>query len=36
MRQWANPLVVAVSGILLTLACYYAPYNKPPHWLHWW
>jgi len=35
MRQWANPLVVAVSGILLTLACYYAPYNQHTHWLHW-
>ncbi len=35
MRQWANLLVVMVSGILLTLACYYAPYNQHTHWIHW-
>ena len=35
MGQWCNSLVVAVSGILLTLACYYAPYNQHTHWLHW-
>ncbi|MEZ8219255.1 CAAX protease self-immunity [Candidatus Fervidibacteria bacterium JGI MDM2 SSWTFF-3-K9] len=35
MGQWYNSLVVAVSGILLTLACYYAPYNQHTHWFHW-
>ncbi|MFN3420968.1 MAG: lysostaphin resistance A-like protein [Armatimonadota bacterium] len=35
MGTKARPLLVAFSGTLLALACYFAPYNQHTHWVQW-
>ncbi len=35
MSDVAKSSVIAVVGILLTLACYFAPYNQHIHWIQW-
>ncbi|MCX7642632.1 MAG: CPBP family intramembrane metalloprotease [Armatimonadetes bacterium] len=35
MRRIEKFSVVVVSGILLTLACYFSPYNQHTHWVQW-
>ncbi len=35
MRDVAKSSVIAFEGILLTLACYFAPYNQHAHWVQW-
>ncbi|MCS7191467.1 MAG: CPBP family intramembrane metalloprotease [Armatimonadetes bacterium] len=35
MADAAKAFVIAVNGVLLTLACYFAPYNQRIHWVQW-
>lgn len=35
MKTKAQLLVIAFSGTLLTIACYFAPYNQHTHWVQW-
>ncbi len=35
MSQRARSFVIALSGTLLTLACYFSPYNQHIQWVHW-
>ncbi len=35
MNTKGQLLLVAFSGTLLTLACYFAPYNQHTHWVQW-
>jgi len=35
MSKFAESSLVAVTGILVTLSCYFAPYNQHTHWVQW-
>lgn len=35
MSNVAKSSAIALVGILLTLACYFAPYNQHTHWVQW-
>ena len=35
MNSGAKSFVIAIAGILLTLACYFSPYNQHTHWVQW-